>query len=803
MGFRPKAGYTVPMLLNLPAPLLTLGRRLRERPESLLVLVGLVWVLATLSQVGGHAVTGSTGSLLHGLEPMSAPHVRRAPVMTDGTRPVHGDSWDTDLTAVFRGRATVVFDLGSVKDIRAGYVHGDGNDTYVLSVSEDGSTYESLWNAGPAEGNGMRPRSTKDLSGRGRYVRIAGQGGDGRYSIGEVQLFEQVPDEPGANLAHARGLPTGERVRTHMLHFVVAMGLFLFGLRRKSGWAWKLIAALVPLGMGAATVMSLTASWPVGASEVSMARAIAAAVASIAVLREVIAPKRFPASKASVVFALALSGILAMGSFYNLGHLQFPDHEKDRQTFVHTFDMRVYYPVAKYFPELRFDGLYLASVAAYVADVPGATRAKLANVKFRDLETHRMVRADEVWDQVMAMEDRFSPERWEAFVKDMRYFRKTMGPDYIGSMVDHGGNATPVWLAQAYLFFAPTEANETTLVIGGLLDPLLLLLAFVAIGRAYGWRAMFLCMVVWGANDFVMLGSNWAGATLRHDWLAYLMFAVAALKSKRYVLGGILLAMASAARAFPALALVGLAFPVAGWMIAERVRSGSMPSLRALVHNHRDTLRVWVSALAGGVALFLFASLILSFDAWPEWLRKVRLLDSEPHVNQVSLEALVAGTEHAQKAVLAARMPLYWLLAGAITLAAGLVAWRRSLDQAAVLGCLLIPVLFNPANYYIHFITILPLLGFTYARKEQPDAPTWHQALAWWPMLLLCIAQYWTTKVDDRTLHFEMATALLFTAYAAIFVACYRADREARAVAQSTGSPSASQSSASIEAGGT
>ena len=54
---------------------------------------------------------------------------------------------------------------------------------------------------------------------------------------------------------------------------------------------------------------------------------------------------------------------------------------------------------------------------------------------------------------------------------------------------------------------------------------------------------MLLCMVVWGANDFVMLGSNWAGATLRHDWLAYLMFAVAALKLKRYTLGGVLLVL--------------------------------------------------------------------------------------------------------------------------------------------------------------------------------------------------------------------------------------------------------------------
>jgi hypothetical protein len=771
------------MLLNLPAPLIALGRRLRERPETVLVILGLVWVAVIVGQLGEPSLSGKTDSLLDGLQPVSAARVQRASVMNDGTRPKDGDEWNTDLTAVFRGKSSIVFDLGSSKEIRSAYILGDGNDDYLLSVSEDGSKYELLWRARPASGNGMQPRSTSELAGHGRYVRIEGRGGDGRFSIGEVQIFDKVPTELPSQLATARGLPQGERVRSRMLDFVLAIALFLFATRRETPVVWKVLAALVPLGMGTLAVLTIADNWPIGALEVSMARAVSAAIAAIAILREVLAPRRFPASRAAVLPALAFAGILAMSSFFNLGNLQFKDHENDRQTFVHTFDMRVYYPVAKYFPELRFDGLYLASVAALVADVPSTSRAKLQNVQFRDLKTHRMIRAGDVWDEIMGMEHRFTPERWEAFVKDMRYFRLTMGPDYLGSMVDHGGNATPVWLAEAYLLFAGTDANETTLVLGGLLDPILLLLAFAAIGRAYGWRPMFLCMVVWGANDFVMLGSNWAGATLRHDWLAYLLFAMAALKMKRYKLGGVFLAMATAARAFPALALVGLAFPILGWVVSELKRTGKWPTKSAFVDKHRDTLRVWVAAIAGGAVLFLFSSLILSFSAWPEWLHKVRLLDSEPHLNQVSLEALVAGTGFAQGAVLRSRIVLYWTLAAGITLASGFVAWRRSLDQAAILGCLLIPVFFNPANYYIHFITVLPLLGCTLPAKDQPAAPSWHQALAWWPVLLLCVGQYWTTKIDDRTLHFDIATTMLFATYAAIFIACYRADREAQPVA--------------------
>src|SRR6185436_2329200 len=93
------------------------------------------------------------------------------------------------------------------------------------------------------------------------------------------------------------------------------------------------------------------------------------------------------------------------------------------------------------------------------------------------------------------------------------------------------------------------------------LDLLLLVGMFAAIGRCFGSRAMFVCMVIFGANDFIMFGTNWAGSTLRHDWLAYLGFAACALKRQRWALGGALLAFATMIRAFPVLALMAAALP--------------------------------------------------------------------------------------------------------------------------------------------------------------------------------------------------------------------------------------------------
>ena len=63
---------------------------------------------------------------------------------------------------------------------------------------------------------------------------------------------------------------------------------------------------------------------------------------------------------------------------------------------------------------------------------------------------------------------RFSPERWEEFKKDMKYFIDTMGPrDYLGSMQDHGGNATPVWMLSAWLIFRDLPAERVDPGRGG------------------------------------------------------------------------------------------------------------------------------------------------------------------------------------------------------------------------------------------------------------------------------------------------------------------------------------------------
>ena len=713
---------------------------------------------------------GSAG-LLGGKTPSRSAGITRAHVLTDGVRAVDGDAWNTNLTVELPSGAFAEYDLGEPKPIRAIYLQGDNNDEYVVSTSEDGQRFAPLWRAQPTSGPGLQPRSVNNLDATARYVRIDSGKGDASRSVSELQLFSQAPPSLPFDLIARRGLPKGERVRGHLLAFVFAAGFFLFATSRKSSWAWTGACFLAPLIAGLQVALTLTDLWPVDAREVSFVRAATAGLAALAVIREVSMPLRFPARRAAVFGALGIAAFGAFLSFYNLGRPQFFDHGQRKPTFIHSFDMRVYYPVAKYFQELRFDGLYQASVAAYVDDDPSVTLDSLDQTELRDLHDHRMTRVADVKEQIRDVKGRFSPERWQSFLTDMRYFREAMGTrDYLGSMHDHGGNATPVWLAIAHVLFRWTHASDATLLAGALLDPVLLLFAFFMVGRTFGWRTMLISVVVFGANDFYMFGSNWAGATLRHDWLAYLMLGVCALRSKRWTLAGVILALSASIRAFPALAIVGVSFAMI-WWVFEHVRANHRsPTWRAFREAQGPVLRVILGALAGSLVLFLLSSAVLSFDAWPSWLSKVAVLERDAHMNHISLRGLIAGSDSLQPSVLLFRMPVF-AVSAALCAAACFWGARNRLEHAAIMGSLLIPVAFNPANYYIHFVMVLPLLAIESSRSKGQAASEpigWHDAGIWLAILGVCVAQYWTTLVRDMTLHFQLATALFFAGAGAV-----------------------------------
>ncbi|MCC6213570.1 MAG: hypothetical protein IT376_01785 [Polyangiaceae bacterium] len=723
-------------------------------------------VLLALAALVPSCVQSSSTSVLHGLRPERASNARDAERVTDGVVARKGDPWDGDLSAVLRGQgAEVVWDLGKPIPVVAAFLQGDANDEYVLSGSTDGKSFSPLWVAGPEGGSGLQPRATRDLKGEARWVRLSARGGDGSYSVTELQLFSESPETLPSGVSSRSALPPSEGVRSAILIFGLALALWVLLTRARGSKAWALALSAGPLVTGWRLVTAIAEAWPVGAREVSMVRATAAAVAAVVVARELLAPADRPASRAVGNLTLLACAVMAISAFFNLGHPQFWDHGENRPQFIHNTDMRVYYPVAKYFPELRFDGLYPGSVLAHADGGPGRTLDALGSTTYRDLRTHRITKVSEARDHIDAVRRRFSPERWEEFVRDMRYFREDLGTrDYLGTMHDHGGNATPVWLAIAHLIFAKTQASDATLFATAMLDPALLLLAFLAVWRAFGLRTMLVSAVVFGANDFYMFGSNWAGATLRHDWMAYLALGLCALRLQRWVIAGAFLALAGMIRAFPTMALLALALPAVWWFGERWFHEKRWPGLGALYREQRPVFRVALGAAACITAFVGLSATLLGPSAWPEWYQKVSMLSHDPHVNHVSLRGLVAGWDGDHHRILRARMPLHIVSMVAFSAMVAVGARRRRLEQAAVLGLTLVPVYFNPANYYLHLVFLLPLLVL----EDRRAALGARQGALWLVLLAMCVSQYLTVLDVPLGPHFYQATAILFAALAGL-----------------------------------
>ena len=121
-------------------------------------------------------------------------------------------------------------------------------------------------------------------------------------------------------------------------------------------------------------------------SDVAFLKIQVALVAAASVIR--LSVMRAHTDRQVQVFSLGVAAALAILCFFNLGHPQFWDNENRKTTFVHTFDMRVYFPSVKYFDELGYDGVYWASALAYLEDNGPEEFSKIQHRTIRDLRDY-------------------------------------------------------------------------------------------------------------------------------------------------------------------------------------------------------------------------------------------------------------------------------------------------------------------------------------------------------------------------------------------------------------------------------
>jgi len=131
---------------------------------------------------------------LAGRSPTVSGGAEHAERIVDGTLAPAGDFWNTPLTAILpTADSYIAIDLGEVVPIAAAFLQGDNNDRYLLSGSIDGTTFTPLWEAPPMRGAGLRVRKSDSINGRARYLRLSAAGGDGAYSVSELQVFSVAP----------------------------------------------------------------------------------------------------------------------------------------------------------------------------------------------------------------------------------------------------------------------------------------------------------------------------------------------------------------------------------------------------------------------------------------------------------------------------------------------------------------------------------------------------------------------------------------------------------------------------------
>ena len=573
-------------------------------------------------------------------------------------------------------RASITFDLGKSQAIDTLYLVADNNDQFELTISDDGRAWRPLWSAPSVPHPGMRERFASALGGQGRYLRVSARGGDQYVSIGELLAFSAAPSAlpPAVRRTSSGAMYAGEQRLLTGMSAVIAVSMLLCLARLP--WWLSAIGIAAALGVLFATGKQLAPLWPFHEEITSWLRVMLAVLGAVG-----LGVARLRARPWAITTLLSLCAALAIACFYNFGRPWFWDVVHNRPTPVHTFDMRVYYPVAKYFDELRFDGLYFASVAAYLEDKP-ATPKMIAETELRDLRDNQMVRVRDVVPEIERIHERFSPERWREFKQDMRWFWTTMGHEYLSTLRDHGGNATPAWLAIAHLMFAKTQASEWLLTITGLLDPLLFFTLCICIWRSFGRYTALACMIIFGATDFPMLGSNWAGATLRFDWMTALGFAACAFKTGRAGLAGAFIGYAAMMRAFPVLSLALVVGAVVVDVALAAYRTRNLPSWPELRARHGAAIRAIRSAALVMLALFALSTAMFGFKVgWGEWAYKIRIHNEKSNTNHVGLRTALSfdpdrtihkvarqpnvdlwrGWHEGQVSTLKARRPLFWL----------------------------------------------------------------------------------------------------------------------------------------------
>jgi hypothetical protein len=409
-----------------------------------------------------------------------------------------------------------------------------------------------------------------------------------------------------------------------------------------------------------------------------------------------------PHQAGQLLWAMA---VVAVAAYINFGQFH-------GRSAIHHWEQFHYFLGSKYFSEVRYDGLYVASLAA--EKELGLRQAPQTHV--RDLRSNEVVRTTLLEAHQRDVRQRFSDHRWRQFKADVGHFLRSNNYRYITRIrLDHGYNPTPTWTFSANLFSRWLPAARGGLTLGAWLDPVLFGVLFLMIFWTFGSRVGCLSLIIFG------LGYAWrfdwvGGALLRQDWLAASGIAICLMQRKRHALAGGLVAYAAMVRVFPAAFLIGAA----------------VLGLQALFRRQRPD---WAWRVAGGfvvgVLLCLAAGSLVGGGpaVWLEFRQNLEKHHGTWLTNNVGLKNLVlydGATMRREQvdfslpepwihwqarmnALEEQRRPIIFAVAGCFLAAVVLAGRRQELHQASVLGMAVAFAAVVLTCYYWVMLLLIPL----------------------------------------------------------------------------------------------
>ena len=472
-----------------------------------MVLAGLLisWIATPIAAA---APACPSGNLLAGRAPVVS-GVSRAKAAYDGVAPKEGDGWNTSLTAVMSGRtASLTWDLGQPTTIDALLLQGDNNDTYTISVSDDGQTFAPLWVVPQAAQPGMRIRVHQSASAEARYLRVHQATGDNAYSLGEVQAFCAKPDVWPPALARKSGKAKGKKDarKSRMAQSKMTFGLFallLFiglalarrdevteAIRRGAGlWVFLGLAGTIFFDRSGLAAPSYAAvlhvfvggfvAWrlPKEGTDCKRLGVPIAVLGGVAALlyatwrtRAEILPRVTEATPYSIkanLFWIALAVVLVCCVLLVLRGLRGQGLGRlGRYTALlsvvvagglawvnfgtfHGSRAVHYWDSFHYYMGSKYfkeTRYHLLYHCAAIGEVDDGRKEEFKKRKIRDLRNNQLLPAMPQLSRDEECRANFTPERWAAFRQDLRLFRAKMGSSWWKKMFkDHGYNASPVW----------------------------------------------------------------------------------------------------------------------------------------------------------------------------------------------------------------------------------------------------------------------------------------------------------------------------------------------------------------------